>query len=151
MKAQTNRRLRQFHNWLGLFFAPMILLLAVSGSMQTFRLNEAGGYGGPPPRWIVWAASVHKDQRLPRPASAEAGRPATEAAEKPALAKPAPARPHGNPPSFALKVFVALLGIGLVISTLMGIAVALANRTTRPLNLALLAAGAALPLGFLYL
>lgn len=149
MKAQTNRRLRQFHNWLGLFFAPMILLLAVSGSLQTFRLQEEGGYGGPPPRWIVWLASVHKDQRLPRAASAEGERHGPDAVAGPG--KPRPAKPRGNPPSFALKVFAGLLGIGLTISTLMGIAVALANRATRPLNLLLLAAGTALPLGFLYL
>lgn len=44
-----------------MFFAPAIFLFALSGALQTFRLQEAKGYGGQPPGWIVWMASVHKD------------------------------------------------------------------------------------------
>lgn len=65
MKGQTMRRLRQYHQYLGGFFAPLIPLLAISGALQTFRSQDAQGYGGTPPSWIVWPASIHKDQAHP--------------------------------------------------------------------------------------
>ena len=66
MKASTQRTLRQYHHYIGVFLAPAILLFAISGALQTFRLTEAKGYGGPPPNWMVWLAAVHKDQAPPR-------------------------------------------------------------------------------------
>lgn len=53
MKAQTMRLVRQYHLYLGQFLAPAILLFALSGALQAFRLQEAKGYGGTPPLWIV--------------------------------------------------------------------------------------------------
>ncbi len=61
MKAQTMRQLRRIHHYIGVFFKPAILLFALSGALQTFRLQEEKGYGGTPQTWIVWMASVHKD------------------------------------------------------------------------------------------
>ena len=40
------RRLRQVHQYLGLFFAPAILVIAISGALQMFSLHENHG-GGP--------------------------------------------------------------------------------------------------------
>lgn len=139
MKAQTQRRVRQFHLYLGVFFAPAILLFAISGSLQTFRLQEAGGWGGTPPQWIVWAASVHKDQMLPRPKP-----PRPEGARRPD--KP---RAEISPSPFPLKVFAGLLGIGLALSALLGIVVALNNRATRRVSVLMLVAGTVLPLALL--
>lgn len=142
MKASTNRRLRQTHNWLGLLFAPAILLFAISGALQTFRLQEVKGYGGTPPGWIVWIASVHKDQVQPRPK-----------ADKPKPDRPAGAAPAKKPPqpsALPLKIFVGIMSIGLVFSTLLGCVVALGNRAARRTSLLLLAAGTGLPLALLF-
>lgn len=145
MKAQTMRRVRQYHFYLGMFFAPVILLFALSGALQTFRLQETKGYGGTPPGWIVWMASVHKDQSLPR-----------ETREAPLPAKPstAPAKLpiDGNDRRFErisplpLKIFVALMSVGLLASAILGMVIALTNRTMRRTSVIVLLAGTALPL-----
>ncbi len=147
MKAQTQRRVRQIHLYLGVFFAPAILLFAISGSLQTFRLQEAGGWGGPPPQWIVWAASVHKDQTLPHP---RPPRPDAPKKAGPPRAEVGPSRAEAGPSPFALKVFTGLLGIGLALSALLGIVVALTSRATRSMSVLMLVLGAALPLALLF-
>lgn len=148
---------------MGVFFAPTILLFAFSGALQTFSLHENKG-GGPykPPAWIVAIASIHKDQTLPAP---EAGRhadahgdshdhDARAAAAKPdadtdheADAAPKPSRPSPLP----LKVFVLLLSIGLMLSTVLGVWIALKMRAMRRLTLVLLAAGTLVPIVLLFL
>jgi hypothetical protein len=159
MKGSTNRRLRRLHQYLGLFFAPTLLLFALSGALQTYRWQEPEGYGGAPPRWIVWLASVHKDQAPPRPPSGKSspsqegaakGRP-TRAASPPGKA-PGHNSEHKGPGRRAgLMLFVGLFGLALIGSTLLGIAVALANAATRRTSLLVLASGAVLPLLLLYL
>ncbi|MBA3896326.1 MAG: hypothetical protein H0X36_04150 [Sphingomonadaceae bacterium] len=149
MKAQTMRRLRQLHHYVGMFFAPAVIFFALSGALQTFRLQEASGFGGPPPGWIVWMASVHKDQSLPQakptPMDKIGSIPGSEGPTAPPNA-----HKHNNPRSAqALKIFVALLAAGLIISSLLGITIALNNRATRRISLALLTAGALFPLLFL--
>jgi hypothetical protein len=147
MRPNTLRTLRRYHHYLGLFFAPMILLFAISGALQTFRLQEAKGYGGPPPNWIVWLASVHKDQGPPREPRAEKAKPAGEAA-KPRVEAPrtGPKRPSPLP----LKIFVVLLAIALAISTIIGIVIALANRAMRRVSIVLLMLGAVVPIVLLW-
>ncbi|GGA48669.1 hypothetical protein [Sphingomonas psychrolutea] len=147
MRPNTLRLLRRYHHYLGLFFAPMILLFAISGALQTFRLQEAKGYGGPPPNWIVWLASVHKDQGPPREPRAEKPKPAGEAA-KPRVEAPrtGPKRPSPLP----LKIFVVLLAIALAISTIMGIVIALANRAMRRVSIVLLMLGTVVPIVLLW-
>ena len=160
MKGSTNRRLRRLHQYLGLFFAPALLLFALSGALQTYRWQEPKGYGGSPPGWIVWLASVHKDQALPRPAKAggpEAGPPPADKAKtapsngeaKASLAKGPERKGPGRRPG--LMLFVGLFGLALFLSTLFGIAIALANAATRRTNLLVLAAGAIVPLLLLFL
>src|SRR4051812_42616203 len=82
VKATTMRKIRLIHNYVGLFFAPMILLFALSGALQTFRLQETHDPAAyTPPAWIVWVAAVHKDQAPPR--------------DEPKRKPPSP--PHGQP------------------------------------------------------
>jgi hypothetical protein len=147
MKAQTMRSLRQLHHYVGVFFAPMIILFALSGAFQTFRWQQESGYGGTPPRWIVWMASVHIDQSRPKPEKVEAEKP------KPAEAQPAqPKKKKTKPMSvLALKIFVAFAAIGLILSSLLGIIIALNNSATRRISLLMLVAGAAVPMLFLAL
>jgi hypothetical protein len=155
MKGSTNRRLRRLHQYLGLFFAPALLLFSLSGALQTYRWQEPKGFGGTPPAWIVWLASVHKDQALPRPSRGgpEAGPSAGEAAKAasvPASAKAAPAK-KGPGRRQGLMLFVGLFGIALFASTLLGIAIALANAASRRTALLVLAGGTAVPLVLLFL
>lgn len=144
IKAQTMKQVRRFHHYLGVFFTPAILLFAFSGALQTFRLQEEKGYGGTPPSWIVWMASVHKDSSLPRAKSVEPEqRPASRPSEPSTRdVKPAVPRPSRLP----MKIFVTLLSIGLIVSSLLGTIIALTNKTTRRASALMLFAGTALPL-----
>lgn len=147
IKAQTMKQVRRVHHYIGVFFTPAILLFALSGALQTFRLQEDKGYGGTPPAWIVWMASVHKDSSLPRAKAEEhkQQRPApklpdrTKPAMKSQSAAPAPSR-------VPMQVFVALLSIGLIVSSVLGVAIALNAKTTRRMSIVMLVAGATLPL-----
>lgn len=152
MKGSTNRRLRRLHGYLGLFFAPALLLFSLSGALQTFRWQEAKGYGGTPPGWIVWMAAVHKDQALPRPPRAEAAKPAEAKAPPAAEASKAKApAPKGRGRRQGLMVFTGIFGLALFLSTLLGVAIALANAAGRRTNLLALAAGTVVPLVLLLL
>ncbi len=148
MKPRTMQKLRRYHLYAGVFFAPAILLFALSGALQTFRLQEVQGYGGTPPGWIVWMASVHKDSRLPVAPAPEAGehRHDGPAAARPAM-KPKPAKSVRLP----MQIFVTLLSIALIFSTLTGVVIALNNRAMRRVSLAMLVAGTLVPLGLLML
>lgn len=151
MKATTQRTLRQYHHYIGVFLAPAILLFAVSGIVQTFRLNEEKGWGGTPPTWMVWMASFHKDQSPPRERPAKpknapavvAAAPRVEADRHDHDAGSATGARHNPLP---LKIFVVLMGLGLFVSTLLGVIIALNNRAMRRTSIVLLVAGTVLPL-----
>lgn len=148
MRPNTLRTLRRYHHYLGLFFAPMILLFSVSGALQTFRLQEARGYGGTPPNWIVWLASVHKDQGPPRAPRADKPKAPGEAAKPRSEGERAgPKRPSPLP----LKIFVVALAIALAFSTITGVVIALSIRSMRRVSIALLVAGAVVPIALLWL
>ncbi|MDQ2877757.1 MAG: hypothetical protein M3R41_01595 [Pseudomonadota bacterium] len=155
MKPTTQRRLRQWHHYIGVFFAPAILFFTFTGGLQTFSLHEAKGYGGkPPPAWIAWMSSVHKDQAPPREQHAGPAKPTTAAAPAKAahvadrIAAPAGAK---RPSPLPLKIFVALLAASLFCSTLLGVIIALNNRTMRTRSIGLLIVGAVLPCVLLWL
>jgi hypothetical protein len=151
MKGSTNRRLRRLHQYIGLFFAPALLLFSLSGALQTYRWQEPKGYGAAPPGWIVWMASVHKDQAQPRPEPAQADAPAPKAPAEARPAGPLEGAEHKGPGRRqGLMLFVGLFGLALFVSTLLGIAIALANAATRRTSLLILAAGVAVPLLLLY-
>jgi hypothetical protein len=146
------RSLRQLHHYVGVFFAPAILFFALSGAVQTFRLGEDKGWGGPPPAALVWMTSVHKDQTVPharpeKPApKADAARPAKPGAGDDSDRKKAPRGPSPLP----LKIFVVILALGLITSTLLGITIALNNRAMRRTSIVMLIAGTVLPLLLLF-
>ena len=161
MQGQTIRRIRQIHNYIGMFFAPAILFFSLSGAFQTLGLHEDRGHGQPM-AWVAWMASVHKDQVLPH---AEGG-PGDwgPGAGKPDEAKGpggpgahegpgGPGGPGGHHPDEGfsiLKAFVLCMALGLFSSASLGIVIAFTNPKTRRLNSALLAAGAILPLVLLF-
>ncbi|MDB5707946.1 MAG: hypothetical protein JWL96_16 [Sphingomonas bacterium] len=164
MKATTQRTLRQYHHYIGVFLAPAILFFAISGAFQTFRLTEEKGWGSTPPSWLVWVAAVHKDQAPPhenpvgpKPAAAADHHDGDDADHHdadhhddaaPAAEAPQPAK---GPSPLPLKIFVVLMAIGLITSTLLGVTIALNNRATRRVSILMLVAGAVLPCVLLWL
>jgi hypothetical protein len=135
--ANPNRLLRRIHTWIGMLIAPSVLFFATTGSLQLYSLHEAHD-GYTPPSWMVGLGSLHKDQKLPAPP-----RP------KPAGARAGPERHHDDaPPSPAttvLKIVFLSVAIGLIVSTFLGLWMALQDRLHRRANLALLAVGLVLP------
>ena len=148
MKAQTARQLRKLHQYVGLFFTPAILFFAFSGALQTIGLHENHDGGPPPSGWIRWMASVHKDQRLLRPTPDEAApRPPRQQGEDHA---PPEHRDEGPSP-IPMKAFVVLLSLGLIASSLLGVTIALTNRTLRKYNVIALALGTLVPVALLFI
>ncbi|OYY90547.1 MAG: hypothetical protein B7Y45_07265 [Sphingomonas sp. 28-66-16] len=141
------RQLRRFHLYLGILFAPAILFFAFSGMLQTFDFHEVEN-GVAPPKWIAVIAAVHKKQNFPKPRPA-AAKPANAPPRAPARDKApvAPAAAAHSP--FALKVFVGLMSIGLMLSALLGIAIALNNKVTRRMSIVMLLLGTILPIALL--
>jgi hypothetical protein len=148
MNATTLRRLRQLHNYLGVFFAPAIVFFAFSGLFQTLGLHENRGGGAyQPPAWIVTIASLHKDQRLPRPKPPRPEAPIPDAEAPQSHVPPALRAPMASkaPSPIPLKAFVLLVSVALMATTLVGVVIALTMRATRRLSLTLLALGTVLP------
>jgi len=142
---------RQLHLYLGVFIAPALLFFAFTGGLQTFGLHEAGhGSDYKPPAWLATMALLHKKQtyvfpahrRRPPPAMAQ-GRGLPGAAAMPQGARGAPAKPAHN--AWPLKIFFALVSLGLFLSTLTGIYMAYRYTRNRRLVSATLLAGVVVP------
>lgn len=142
MTPMMMRRLRQFHLWLGMLFAPAILFFAFSGVLQTFDFHETEN-GVAPPQWIKVIAAVHKKQDFPKPRKP---RPAAETGKK--GPPQATAAPSAHSP-WPLKVFFGMMSLGLMVSTLFGIVIAVSMRPTRSVSLVMLMIGTVLPVALL--
>ena len=130
--------LRQIHVWIGAFIAPSVLFFAFSGGVQIFRLNEPhAGYA--PPALIQKLGVLHKDQRFVLPRRRPAPPPGKAATAKPEIEQAAPLA------ETALKWLFVLVSIGLFVSTMLGVWMALAFGRNKPLIIGLLVAGALLP------
>ncbi|WP_269515912.1 hypothetical protein [Brevundimonas subvibrioides] len=117
--------LRQAHTLLGMLIAPSVLLFAVTGGFQIFRLNEdKGSYT--PPALLADLARVHKNQVLkaaPRAPRVEAPDKAV-AARAPVKAEPERekrARPAPSLSKILLQWFFVVVSVGLFLSTSVGI------------------------------
>lgn len=120
------KRIRQIHFYLGVFFAPLIILFALSGALQTFRLQESPkGSTYAPPAWIVKLADIHKDQR----ASHE----------------------QGSHRSISLQWFVVLMSAGLIGTSFLGIYMAFKYNREKRLVFGLMILGFVIPIVLLYL
>jgi hypothetical protein len=135
---------RVWHSYSGAFFAPAILFFSITGAFQTFNLHKPmPGYR--PPAALQALASMHKNQNLhvkyADPAGAKAGK-----RDKPDDGpKPPPPRMESQVAQLALKVFTALVCIGLSATTMLGLY--MSWRTTRRRAVLLwFAAGAVLPM-----
>lgn len=115
--------IRQSHLFVGMIIAPSVLLFAITGGLQIFRLQES--HEGYTPLPIVEKLGrMHMDQVFalkkrkaePQPAAA----PAEAAA--PAVATPAP-EPKPAPPlsKVLLQWFFTFVAVGLTLSTVAGV------------------------------
>ncbi len=145
--ASTLKFFRQFHRWSGLFIAPSLLFFALSGALQTFSLHESSpGSSYKPATWILTLAQIHKNQtnvlKKPKPVDKSADKPAAA----PIAAVPAPAPVPKWKMHTPLKVFFALVALGLFFSTLTGIFMAYRYGGSKVVVTALLLAGVVVPL-----
>jgi hypothetical protein len=149
MKAHTARLVRQFHHYIGLFFTPAILFFALSGALQTLGVHENHGPGPAPATWIRWMASIHKDQRMLGPDSS--GGPHQDHAGPPDDHKGGPDHDHedGARSPVPLKAFVVLLAFGLAASSILGVIIALTNRTSRRSAIVALLLGVVVPIALM--
>ncbi len=136
MKPTTLKSLRRWHLYVGVFLAPAILFFAFTGLIQVIGWQDQRN--PPPPAWVSWAAGIHKHQEAPRPRKAQ---------PKPAAAPAAAPREddHEAEPFVPLKIFALLTAIGLFVTTMMGLGVALGTRATRRTASIMLAAGVVVP------
>lgn len=140
MKGAAQKRLRELHNWFGVFFAPGLVFFALSGLLQTLGLHESGPSRQPIAAWVGVLASVHKEGEaaLPKRRALPPAAPHSSA--------PPPAKHDDDRPGCPLfKVYALLLSVSLMASVITGIVVALANRAARRRTWTLLAAGCVVP------
>ncbi len=145
MKASTQRRLRNLHNWFGVLFAPGILFFSFTGVLQTLGWHENHD-GARAPAWIATIANLHKHQ-----VASHGPRRAPAAAPSPPKPETAHEDHDDDLPLTPLKLYVVLLSAVLFASTSVGIAIALTNRAARGRTLGLLAVGTAVPVLLLLL
>lgn len=143
--------IRTIHLYLGVFTAPMLLFLAFTGGVQTFGLHEASrGSSYAPPAWLASMAQLHKKQTLvvvpkrPRPAATAASTAPTPAVKTSNDAAPAARSARRNP--LPMKIFFAVVALGLFTSVLSGLYMAWRFSRRPRLFGALLFGGIALPL-----
>jgi hypothetical protein len=133
------RFVRAGHLYLGVFTAPMLLFLAVSGGLQIFGLHEARrGSHEAPPAWLASMAQLHKKQTL----EVSVRRP------RPADATPAPvhAVPTARRNPLPMKIFFAVVALGLFVSVCSGLYMAWRFGRRARLFGAVLLGGIAVPL-----
>ena len=120
--ATATKTIRLVHRYLGLFFAPAILFFAFTGALQTFGWHEtARGSDYAPPAWLVQMAQLHKKQTLSVPAAK------SKLAKSPADLPAATPRKstEGVGSKFALKCFVFVMSLALMLTTILGVVMAL--------------------------
>jgi len=133
---------RRFHGYFGVFIAPSVMFFALTGSLQLFSLHESHG-AYTPPVVIEKLGMLHKDQVF----SAKPRRPAPVKAVAP---RPAKARDEGpKAATLALKWFFLFVALTLVVSTTLGLWMALAYSAQKGRLWLLFLAGAAVPLAIL--
>lgn len=134
------RTARTIHLYLGVFTAPMLLFFAITGGLQTFGLHESSrGSDYKPPAWLATVAQLHKKQTIvmpvrrakPRAVPAEnapprADRMPASALDRPstdAASKPQPLSEKAGPEKnlWPMKIFFAIVALGLLVSVLTGL------------------------------
>jgi hypothetical protein len=135
--------MRRFHLFIGVFIAPSLLFFAFTGTLQLFSLHEAHG-SYEPPALIEALGKVHKDQVF--------------AVEKHDADAPGDGDHHGQTghkehqvdqpkvTTYLLKWFFTFVALGLIVSTCLGLWMALVTSRERAISWLLLLAGAVIPI-----
>src|SRR4051812_12237478 len=121
------KQIRRIHGWLGVPFAPSILLFALSGIFQISRCHESDG-GTPPSALVVRMAQLHMKQTISMPRA----RPPRTEAPRPPEAAPAP-RPEGGGgggghSTLPLRIFFVGMALSLIASTILGLSIAFTSK-----------------------
>ena len=144
------QKIRLVHFYLGVFFAPLIIFFAFTGTLQVFKLHERnrGDAAAIQADWIAWFGQFHKEQAwIPPKAGPARAAPAKDAAPKEA--------PTGGPPkgekqrSLVMMWYVALMGISLVVTTLLGLYMAFNYPRRRKGFVIALVSGIVIPLALM--
>jgi hypothetical protein len=142
--------LRQWHAYLGLFIAPTVLFFSLTGFIQIFNLHEAHGRYHPAVL-LEKLSAVHKDQVFEQPRDQSApDHDATHAAAGAGADQPAADEDEKQSVStYALKLFFAVVSLGLITSTLIGIWMGTTLIRRKGLAWSLLIVGALIPIALL--
>jgi hypothetical protein len=133
------KTVRRIHGWLGVLFAPSIILFAFTGALQLFGLHETER--GEAPGVVAKLAMIHTHQTMTIPQ--RAARPPAP----PAPRTDAPPQPKSEPPStLPLKLFFLVMALALITSSMLGVWIAFVSKRDQKLHVALLAAGIVLPI-----
>lgn len=138
--------LRQWHTYIGAFIAPSVLFFALTGAVQLFSLHEAHD-GYKPPLLIEKLAAVHKDQVFAVKAHDDGDHhrpPQAEARKPPALN--AATSDAGQIRTWVLKWVFAIVALGLIVSTLLGLWMAFTTGKRKVVVALVVLVGAALPI-----
>lgn len=134
--------IRQLHVYISAFVAPSLLFFAITGALQTFRIPDEKAA----PVVIQKLARLHKDDvfalKPPRPNKAEAA----QGHDKPGPEKPQAAKPPEKPSITLMKWFFTAVSIGIGITTLFGVWMAITYSRNKVLVWLLLIAGIAAPI-----
>ncbi len=124
--------IRLLHRYLGLFFAPVIVFFAFSGALQTFGWHETSHGSHRPPEWLVKMAQLHKKQTFNVPPPKIREKKDDKGELKPIVADESPVVPGKNPDGdktrSALKYFVFVMSIAFILTTILGVVMALRYR-----------------------
>jgi len=130
--------IRQLHVWVSVFVAPSLIFFAITGALQTFRVPDQKDASV----LLQKLARVHRDDVFAvKPAKPK--KPEAAKAEGPK--KPETEKPKAKPSTEVAKWFFAITSIGIAITTLLGLWMALAYSRQKLVIWALLIAGAATP------
>lgn len=140
---------RQWHVYISVFVAPSLLLFALTGALQTFRIPDEKAA----PVLIQKLARVHKDEvfalKPGRPKKPDGAGKAADA--NPAEAKAPEVKKAPRPSTEVLKWFFSMVSVAIAITTLLGLWMALAYSREKLTIWMLLIAGTAAPVLILML
>ncbi len=119
------KRLRAVHTWLGVFFSPLLLLFIVTGWWQTFATDETKDHGAAN-AFLSRLSEIHTDDYFKHGAG----------------------EPHA---SAHFKVFVGLMAAVLIVTILLGLALACQNARQARWAVLAFALGIAVPVLILWL
>ena len=141
---------RLIHFYLGVFFAPLVLFFAFTGVLQVFKLHETCRETSTClADWVAWFGQFHNEQGWIPPSNPpkKAAAPASAKAEEPKSEESKKGAPKTG--SLIMKWFIALMGVSLMATTLLGLYIAFNYPRRRKGFLIALAAGIVIPLALM--